>query len=185
MKRFVVICAMVSVVGLWLQPVSGQGWSGWQAGWRDVEIWTRRSGTSSDREVGLGLQLSGASGTVPLAFVGVISSRDSAPPPDELEVRVALGPLVNPNLVRKPVLRFLADGTELRHVAIDLTSRLTVDDLQPSGTFRSGVARLASVDFTKLASADTIAADVLGFAVAFRPDQIDGLKTLAASLHLK
>ena len=90
----------------------------------------------------------------------------------------------NPNILRRPTLRFLLDPETERPVAFDLSRDLVVDAM-PGGTIQNGVGAIAVGDFRRLTEARTLAANVLGFDVTFRPDQIRALGTFAEQLKLR
>jgi hypothetical protein len=139
---------------------------------------------SRETELGLGLQVTGPDGTVPVAFLGRLSVRDPKVPPREVQVQGAVGYLGNPNVVRKGMLTFLADAKTDRRTGIDLNGRLVVDDQAPGGINQNGLATMRAAEFVRLAQAETLAGKGFGFEVFFRPDQIRALRAFAARLHL-
>jgi hypothetical protein len=185
--RTVVGLAAIAVAAWWsldvgLRGASRQLWAGAQADWADLETWSRPADRANELEVGLGLQVTGPSGTVALAFVGRLRPASQAAPGD-IEVRAALGPRTNPNAIRKPSLTFLVDRTSSRPVALDLGRRLAVDGA-PGGVVRQGISSITASDFLQMATAETLSGNVLGLDVMFRRDQIDALRKLADSLRL-
>ena len=135
-----------------------------RATWQDLETWP--SGTGR----GLGLHLSGASGTVLVAFI--------APEAGDVTVQVSTGPVANPNRVHTATLLFKGTDDEKRPFQIDLGSRLTVDNPAPGAQVTSGVARLRAAEFERLQNATALTAQVLGLDVAVRPDQLAAMRAL-------
>jgi len=179
------IPSLVVAIGVSLVAEPRQGWSGLQPGWQDLETWSRRIESSSQSEVGLGLVLSGPSGTVSLAFAARTDAAVSSSPRRTLQVLTAVGPLMNPNVVRRPSLMFRAALGGGRQIVFDLSNQLVVDDPSPGAYVRSGIAPMSTDQFSQLLDADTIDATVLGSDVVFRPNQIDAMRRLAERLQLK
>jgi hypothetical protein len=61
-----------------------------------------------------------------VAFIGRLDVRNPTVPPKEVTVQVGAGRLANPNLIRRPILSFLADGRTPKRAEIELTPRLAV-----------------------------------------------------------
>jgi hypothetical protein len=182
--------AVLLVAWLVWAAVAGAGaeprqiWAGLQANWTDGQTWSTYLEASRETELGLGLQLTGPSGTVPIAFLGRLSVRDPRVPPREIQVQAAVGYLGNPNVIRTSLLTLLADAKTNRRLALDLTARLVVDDQAPGGIIQNGLATIRSAELARLAEAETLSGNVLGFEVFFRPDQIRALRAFAERLHL-
>jgi hypothetical protein len=68
---------------------------------------------------------------------------------------------------------------------IDATASVRVDDPAPGAIVRSATGRVSAPSFLRLTEAKTIAGEVFGAEVAFRPDQMKALQDLAAKLKLK
>jgi hypothetical protein len=160
-----------------------QVWPGLQANWKDLESWSRPSDVARVSELGLGLQLAGPAGTVPLAFLGRLSVRDPRVPPNGVQIQIGVGFFNNPNLLRKTVLTLVADAKTDRQAVYDLGARLIVDDPAPGGIIQSGLATMTAAEFSRLVQADAISGDVLGFEVAFRADQVRALRAFAERLQ--
>lgn len=171
-----------AVAGAGTEP--RQIWAGLQANWTDGQSWSTYLEASRETELGLGLQLTGPSGTVPVAFLGRVSVRDPRALPREIQVQAAVGYLGNPTLVRTSVLTLIADATSDRRLALDLSARLVVDDQAPGGIIQNGLATIRAAELVRLAEAETLSGNVLGFEVFFRPDQIRALRAFAERLRL-
>jgi hypothetical protein len=135
-----------------------------RATWKDLETW------STGAERGLGLHLSGPSGTVLVAFV--------APRSGDVTVQASTGPATNPNRVQTATLVFSGTDARTQRFRIDLSSRLTVDNPAPGAQVTSGVARMRAAEFERLSGASGVTATVLGLDVAVRPDQLDAMRAL-------
>jgi len=159
---------------------SSQGLTGVQANWRDLEPWTRYLEPTKQNELGLGLQ---PSGTL-LAFLGRLSAASPRVPPREIRVQIAIGPLLNPNLVRRSTLTLLVDADTDTRTSFDLSSRLVVDDSTPGGNLQNGITTMSADDFARLARARTITGNVFGFDVTFTRDQIAAIKAFAGKLQI-
>ena len=154
------------------------------ATWGDLESWTRAV-VASETESGLGLHLAGGGGTALVAFAGRVGADPTAGPPGDVEIQVAIAPRANPNAIRTATLIFVVDADGDHRVVLDLSAALRVDGPAPGAAVTSGIARLPSGDFVRMATAGTLRATVLGFDVEFRRDQIDALRTLAGQLRLR
>ncbi len=180
-----VLVGAVVVLGLVVPRVSfAQALVGLRSEWGDLETWTHALTSSRESELGLGLQVTGSTGTTLLAFMGRRSLRSPTTPPDRIGVQVGTGKMTNPNLIRRATLSFLLDEGTDKATAVNLTSSLRVDNPTPGAIITDGVAEMSPDDFTRLAQAKTVKTDVLGFEGMLRPDQIAAIKMLAAQLHL-
>ena len=155
-----------------------------RAEWDDLDTWSHLIQDSRQNELGLGLHVTGPTGTTLVAFTGRLAIRSPTAPPREIGVQVAAGKFSNPNIVRRPSLVFVADPGGTDPFRLDLSERLTVDDPTPGGAAENAVALMRAADFVKLASATTLRADVLGFEAELRDDQIHAMRTFADRLHL-
>ena len=175
------------VGGVWLAALgtgaaSPQGLSGVQANWKDLETWSRVIDSSKENELGLGLQPTG--GAV-VAFLGRLSHKDPTRAPAEVRVHAAVAYMANPNLLRTRTLVFLADNSTPRRVRLDASGPLVTDDISPGGVINNTIGPIPVADFLRLTRAETLTANVLGFDVVFRPDQIRAMKAFGERLHLK
>lgn len=147
-----------------------------RASWRDLETWSRPIGSTGETERGLGLHLSGAGGTVMVAFL--VRTGGRAGRNADVTVQVSTGPLVNPNRVQTPTLVWSGKDGRSQSFRIDLSSRLTVDNPAPGAQVTSGVASMRSTEFERLASATALTATALGLEVSVRPDQLEAIRAL-------
>jgi hypothetical protein len=184
MRAFGTVVA--AVIGLVMLSTSGsaQQLMALRAEWADLQTWATDIGNTRERELGLGLQLSGSSGATMLAFMGRVNLRAPNVPPREVVAQIAVGSLSNPNVVRRPVLAFVINPNGEKTSQLDLSSMLTVDDSTPGGSAQNGVAVFAAADFVRLVEADTLSANVFGFDADLRTDQIKAMKDFAERLHL-
>jgi hypothetical protein len=166
-------------------PRAQQAWAGLRANWDDLATWTTPVQGAREETVGLGLHLSGRNGSVLLAFIAQVGTARPVRPPSAVSVQIGVGDFANPTLVRTPVLTFLADedDTEERF-AKDASSALVLDDLSPGAQVRNALATVPAADFLHLAQAKTLSANVLGFEVTFRPDQLAAMKKYAEGIRL-
>jgi hypothetical protein len=178
------IALALAVGGMSAGAVRDQGWSGTQATWRDLETWSRPVAPSRELENGLGLHLAGSGGGVSIAFVCRVPAGSAPACPREVQIRAMVGVRSNPNILRKPTLTFLVDPETERLGAFDLSRDLVVDAM-PGGTIQNGVGAIAVGDFLRLTEARTLSANVLGFDVNFRVDQIRALGAFAKRLNLR
>ena len=164
--------AVVAIATLWLatSSVGGQG-TEMRASWRDLETWSQPAG-GGRTERGLGLHLSGSSGTVMVAFVARAGGQG------DVTVQISTGPLVNPNRMQTATLVFRGTDDQRRQFELDLSSRLTVDNPAPGAQVTSGMARMRAAEFARLAGATGVTAAVLGLDVAVRPDQLEAMRAL-------
>ena len=185
-ERSRVACAMAIAVGLSASSApDAQRLQALRAEWRDLETWSRAVTDARQNELGLGLHLSGSNGPTLMAFIGRLDLRDPSTPPREITVQVATAQLSNPNVIRRPTLVFVVDGTSEKRTELDLTTTLVIDDPTPGGFPANGLAQLRTPEFVRLAEALTIEGSVLGLNATFRRDQIEALRALAARLHIQ
>jgi hypothetical protein len=135
-----------------------------RASWRDLETW------SNGPERGLGLHLSGPSGTVLVAFVARATG--------DVTVQASTGPGTNPNRVQTATLVFSGTDDRKRSFRIDLSSRLAVDNPAPGAQVTSGVAHMRASEYAQLSGAAAVSATVLGLEVSVRPDQLAAMRAL-------
>jgi hypothetical protein len=185
--RCIIPAAVVTVAGLGLASAGGifaQSSTGVMPNWSDLETWSRLVPGTRENELGLGLQLSGTAGPMLLSFSGRLDTRSPTVPPKEVAVIIAPGLMANPNALRTPTLRFTLDEGLKTASSIDATSGLRVDDPAPGAIIHSAATSLRAAEFIKLCTVQTLKANVFGFDVQFRADQIKGMRALAERLHL-
>jgi hypothetical protein len=158
--------------------------AGLRANWTDLETWTHPDDGARQDEVGLGLQASGPTGVMLVAFTARTSRREPNTPPAAVAVQVGTPVMANPSIVRTSTLTFTVENAAHERSVINLGSRLRVDSSPDGAPIENGIAELTPAEYQRLAGARTLAANVLGFDVAFRPDQIRAMRTFAARLHL-
>jgi len=179
MCAFVVCGLLAGAVGV--DAARPQILAGVQPNWKDLETWSHLDQTSRQTELGLGLQPIG--GAV-IAFLGQLSLSDPMHPPSSLRMHIAPAFMTNPNVLRSATLVFTIDpGSENREV-IDLSSSLVADDMTAGGIIQNAIGPIRASDFLRLARAERLTANILGFDVAFRPDQIRAMQDFAERLHL-
>ena len=177
------IIAVAGVLAARPAAIHAQTATGLVANWKDLEAWTHYLDASKENELGLGLHVTGPGGTMLMAFLGRLDTREGARPPSDVGVQVAASERVNPNTLRSATLIFVADDGAEHHRMFDLSPTL-VDNPAPGAAPNNGVTRLPAKDYMVLASAVTLHATILGFDVDFRADQIRAMRALAARLHL-
>ena len=176
--------AMLVAAGVALPARVDQNLTGLQANWKDLETWSRPLDESREVELRLGLQPSGPGGTMSVAFLGRLSTRSPTTPPTQMQIQIGAGYLANPNVVRSPVLIFVADAGTDKRATIDLSARMVVDDPSPGGNIQNAVAALRAADFLRLAQAETLSGNIFGFDVMVRADQLKAMKAFAEKLYL-
>ncbi|MCC7010772.1 MAG: hypothetical protein IT184_18315 [Acidobacteria bacterium] len=156
--------------------------AGVQANWKDLETWSRPDPSARQSELGLGLHPIG--GAV-VAFLGRLSLTDPNRPAADVRVHVAPAYMANPNVLRRATLVFTADLGSDRPAIVDVSASLITDDVSAGGIIQNAIGTMRAADFLRLARAERLVANVLGFDVAFRPEQIRAMRELAARLHLR
>lgn len=146
------------------------------AKWRDGEIRTEVISSTRETETSLGLLPSGQHGTLTLVLSARVQQRAPAEPPGTLQVRIGAGLNVNPNAIRRPVLRFILDPKSPKATTIDASDRMRVLDLDPSASLDNVSATITLVEFIQLLRADVITGQILGLDVSFTPKQRDALR---------
>lgn len=149
------------------------------ATWADLSTWTRpAAGAPGRTEFGVGLVLAGPDGDMRLAFYVVRPDRRTGAtrPPGDVGVRAASGALMNPNLLRRPVLTITYGDPDEEAETIDLSQAMTVDNPAPGAAVTSGVASIAAERFIEVVAADDISANIFGATVTLRRDQIEALR---------
>jgi hypothetical protein len=158
-----------------------QGLVGLQANWRDLETWSQLVEGTKENELGLGLQPTG--GAV-LAFLGRLSLANPRSAPSRVRVHIAPAYMANSTIIRTRVLTFVADAGTDRQTKLDLSADLRADEFSPGGIIQNALGEMRAADFVRLTDATTLSANVLGFDVVFRPDQIRAMRAFAERLYL-
>jgi hypothetical protein len=180
----VLIIALIGALAAKPAPIRAQAAAGLFANWGDLETWTHDLESSTQKELGLGLQVNGSGGTMLIAFLGRLDTRAPSKPPSDVGVQVAAGERANPNALRSATLTFVASDNAEHHRVFDLSPTLHVDNPAPGAEVNNGVTHIPAEDYLVLASATTLHATILAFDVDFRPDQIRAMRALAGKLHL-
>lgn len=147
------------------------------ARWRDGEIRSEYVGAARETELSLGLLPAGQHGTLTLVFSARLRNVAQAEPPGTLLVRVAAGLTVNPNVIRRPVLRFLLDPGTQQATVIDASNRLRFLDPDPAATLDNGSAVISLVEFIQLLRAAVISGEILGLDFVLTSHQHQALQT--------
>jgi hypothetical protein len=158
--------------------------AGLRANWADLETWTHPDDGARQDEVGLGLQPSGPAGVMFVAFTARLSRRERKQPPGAVAVQVGTPIMANPSIVRTSTLTFTIENAAGGHRVMNLGPRLRVDSSPDGAPIDNGIAELTPAEYQRLAGARTLAANVLGFDVTFRPDQLRAMRTFAARVRL-
>lgn len=146
------------------------------AKWRDGEIRSQAIPSTGETEISLGLLPSGPRGTLTLVLSARVRQRVPAEPPASVHLFVGAGLNVNPNAIRRPVLRFVLDANSPKSVTIDASDRLGILDLDPSSSLDNVSAAITFVEFVQLLRADVITAEILGLNVSLTRKQRDALR---------
>jgi hypothetical protein len=157
---------------------------GLAANWADLATWTHPDDGAREDEVGLGLQTPGPTGIMFVAFTARLSRRERHAPPAAVAVQVGAPIAANSSIVRTSTLTFTIENAAHERHVINLGSRLRVDAPLGGGPIENGIAQLTPAEYQRLAGARTLAANVIGFDVTFRPDQLRAMRTFAARLRL-
>lgn len=146
------------------------------ARWRDGEIRTEYIAATRETEMSLGLLPSSQHGTLTLVLSARLQHRVPAEPPGTLQVRVGAGLNVNPNVIRRPVFRFVLDPSTQRTTTIDASERLRFLDPEPGTTIDNASATISLVEFIQLLRAEVITGQIFGLDVSLTPKQREALR---------
>jgi hypothetical protein len=178
----VVVALGVCIIGV---PLGArQIRAGALATWKDLETWTQYHDDTRETEKGLGLILSGAGGQMRLSFAARLDGRFPNKPPAAVAIEAAADPMANPNTLRNPTLQFLATSIDGKHTALDLSTRMVVDNPAPGAMVNDAVAKLKPEEFGAIAWAKAVRANVFMVDVEFSADQLRALQKFADSLFL-
>jgi hypothetical protein len=178
----VVVALGVCIIGV---PLGArQIRAGALATWKDLETWTQYHDDTRETEKGLGMILSGAGGQMRLSFAARLDGRFPNKPPAAVAIEVAADPMANPNTLRNPTLQFLATSIDGKHTALDLSTRMVVDNPAPGAMVNDAVAKLKPEEFGAIAWAKAVRANVFMVDVEFSADQLRALQKFADSLFL-
>ncbi|MEZ5317387.1 MAG: hypothetical protein R2752_08320 [Vicinamibacterales bacterium] len=153
--------------------------------WADMTTWTQYNEGTRQTEMGLGLIPSGMGGTMRVSFEASLAGRRPTKAPTRVMMRLIPPPFLNPNTVRSSTARFEIDENKENRVVIDASDRVVSLDPQVGAYSTSVSVAMTIEEFERLASAETIKADLLGFAVEFSPAQIKALKAFADKVMLR
>ncbi len=154
------------------------------ATWKDMDTWSSYIEDGRQTEKGLGLVLGGSGGETRVSFVARLEGRYPNKPPKAVAVEGAVDPHINPNTLRTPTLRFLISAGAEKSKTMDLSGRMTVDNPAPGAMVNDAVAQITPKEFSALAFAKSVRANVFMVDVEFRPDQLRALDAFARSLFL-
>jgi len=146
------------------------------ANWHDGEIRAEVISSTRETDISLGLLPSGPYGTFTLVFSARLPQSISPEPPGTIQVRIGAGLNVNPNAIRRLVLRFVLDPTSPQVTTIDASDRLRVLDVDPSASRDNALAVITLVEFIQLLRADVITGQILGLDFSFTPKQREALR---------
>lgn len=141
--------------------VTGQD-AGLLAVWSDGEIRSQTIAATRETEMFLGLLPSGRHGTVTLVLSARLPRNPQGEPPGALQVRAAVGPRVNPNVIRKPVLMFVLDAGSKQAITLDLSDRLRGREIEPGTAIDNAIATISLVEFIQLLRAESVTGQILG-----------------------
>lgn len=156
--------------------VAGQLQDVLAARWRDGEIRAEKISGTAETEISLGLLPVGPYGTLTVVLTARVQQGPVAEPPGSLQVLMGAGLNVNPNAIRRPILRFVLDPQGPRTTTLDASDRLRILDLDPSASLDNASATITLVEFIQILRADVITGQVLGLDVSFTPKQRDALQ---------
>ncbi len=119
-----------------------------------------------------------------LSFAARLDGRFPNKPPAAVAIEAAADPMANPNTLRNPTLQFLATSIDGKHTALDLSTRMVVDNPAPGAMVNDAVAKLKPEEFGAIAWAKAVRANVFMVDVEFSADQLRALQKFADSLFL-
>ena len=157
------------------------------AGWSDLETWTYDVGLAPDKELGLGLLLSGPAGRVSAGFTILRLRNAPTAPPNQ--VIVTLFPAFDPNRIRWTNASFTVTkkNKEKEQVTIDMSGRIATF---PPGPFGPGDgpqnarATLTTKEFEVIADGLEVTGSLLNTRVVFREDQLRALRSFGQRVGL-
>jgi hypothetical protein len=167
-----------------ITTVHAQLVAGLRANWADLETWTHPDDGARQDDLGLGLQPAGPTGVMFVAFTARVSRAARNAPPAAVSVQVGTPTMGNPSIVRTSTLTFTIENAAHEHTVLNLDGRLRVDSSPDGAPIENGIAEITPAEYQRIAGARTLAANVLGFDVTFREDQIRAMRTFAERLHL-
>jgi hypothetical protein len=187
----VVAILVVSTIGV---PLGArQIRAGALATWKDGETWTLYHDDTRETERGIGFILGGSGGQMRLAFAARLEGRFPNKPPSTVAIEAAADPMANPNTQRNPTLKLLVmPAPDEKHpddkpqpIALDLSDRMVVDNPAAGAMVADAVARLKADEFTAIAWAKVVKANVFMVDVEFNAAQLKALQKYAESVFLK
>ena len=144
--------------------------------WKDLETWSRFVATANETEIGLGLQPSGPTGSLALAFTATFPGKSPKLPASEIIVKVAMSPNFNSLVIRDTKLTFVLDEGLPKLAVLDLSSRFLGNELMPTTRLTSGIARMTPAEYQRLTRARAVKANVLGAQVELSKVQLDAMR---------
>jgi hypothetical protein len=151
---------------------------------KDLDTWTSYYDDSRQTEKGLSLILRGNGGEMRLSFSARLEGRFPKNAPAQVRVQASADPRINPNTQRTPALAFLVDAKGEKPWSLDLTASMTPNTPAPGAMIDDGIAQILAKDFTQMAKAKSIRANVFMVDVEFRPEQLHALQKFAESIFL-
>lgn len=176
---------VVAAVASGAAVIVAQQTAGMHVSWADLETWSRFDERADESEVGLGLQLQGPQGPMLLSFTSRFPGKVALRAPESVVAFVSVTPTVNPNVLRKPTLMFVLEPKTPRSVTIDVSQRMSVDRPGPGQIVSNGRASMSPEEFLRLIGAPTLHAEVLGFNVEFRRDQIRAMRDFGERINIR
>lgn len=153
--------------------------AGLLAAWKDGEIRHQYHPESGRTEVFLAWVLSCTHATPTLTFSASFKGKEPTEVPGSFSLRVDLGARNNPNAVRTPTLVFRVD----EDVKIDVSSTLRSPGLtEPGAGIETQVGTLDLVDLSRMVTARSVTAEVLGSACSVTQSQLDRLHTFEVAV---
>ncbi len=155
------------------------------ATWKNLETWTQYHDDTRETEKGIGLILSGSGGQMRLSFSARLAGRFPNKPPASVFLEAAADPMANPNTLRSQTLQFMITSPDDKHSALDLSTRMVVDNPAAGAMLNDAVAKLKPEEFGSIAWAKAVKANIFMVNVEFVPEQLRALQKYADSLFLK
>jgi hypothetical protein len=186
LARLLVVVVLGGVVAAGgAAKVAAQLPAGMHVSWADLETWSRHDERAQETEVGLGLHLTGPSGAMLLSFTSRFPGKVALRAPEGVIAFVSVTPTVNPNVLRKPTLVFLLEPKTKLAATMDMSQRLSVDRPGPGQVYSNGRASMSPEEYLRLTGVTTMHAELLGFNVEFRRDQIRAMRDFGERIHIR
>jgi hypothetical protein len=179
-----VVTIAVGVIVLGTSVGARQISAGVLATWKDLDTWTNYFDDSRQTEKGLGFILGGKGGQARLSFSARLDGKFPNKPPTLIRVESSADPMTNPNTQRTPAFLFFVDAKSKKPWSVDLSERHTVDNPAPGAMINDQIAALKPAEFSRLAQAKSIHANLFMVDVEFRNDQLRALQDFASHIFL-